>query len=162
MGGYFICNGIERLVRMLQIPRRNYVNALTRPSFQKRGSQYTDKACTIRCVRPDHSAVTVTLHYLSDGNAMIKFSLKKQEFFIPVVLLAKALVDTTDREIYDKCLRGDVANTFLSDRLELILRDGKVIENVICVLLLSRASMSNPLYDMDDFRNLGYIPRRSA
>ena len=40
MGGYFICNGIERLVRMLQIPRRNYVQALERPSFEKRGPTY--------------------------------------------------------------------------------------------------------------------------
>jgi hypothetical protein len=35
--------------------------------------------------------VSVTLFYLHDGNAMAKFSVRKQEFFIPAVLLAKAL-----------------------------------------------------------------------
>ena len=33
MGGYFIVNGIEKVIRMLILPRRNYVSMLYLPSF---------------------------------------------------------------------------------------------------------------------------------
>ena len=32
-GRYFICNGIERLLRLLIAPRRNYVSAVNRVAF---------------------------------------------------------------------------------------------------------------------------------
>jgi DNA-directed RNA polymerase I subunit RPA2 len=86
LGGYFIVNGKERLLRMLQIPRRNHPLAVTRAAFSKRGKAYSNKGVMMRCVRPDQSGVTVTLHYLLDGSAMLRFSVKKQEFFIPASL----------------------------------------------------------------------------
>eukprot|EP01138_Halocafeteria_seosinensis_P011578 gb/GECG01011827.1/.p1 GENE.gb/GECG01011827.1/~~gb/GECG01011827.1/.p1 ORF type:complete len:1408 (+),score=168.33 gb/GECG01011827.1/:1-4224(+) len=122
-GGYFICNGIERVVRMLQIPKRNYPMAVTRSSYVKRGSLYSTKAVTMRCVRRDQTSVTITLHYLLNGNAMVRFSLRRQEFFIPAVLILKGLKDTTDREIFDRVLAGDSKNTYLADRMELLLTD---------------------------------------
>ena len=42
-----------------------------------------------------------------------------------VVLILKALKETSDREIYEQLIRGDHNNTFLSDRLELLLRESK-------------------------------------
>ena len=48
MGGYFICNGIERIIRMLIQQRRHYIMALRRSSFHKRGKEYTDAATAIR------------------------------------------------------------------------------------------------------------------
>lgn len=123
LGGYFICNGIERCIRMLQMPRRNHIMAIERSSFGRRGPAFSNMATSIRCVRRDQSAVTVYLHYMHDGNAMVRFAVRKQEFFVPVVLMLKALKDTTDREIYEKLVRGDTSNTFLSDRVELILQD---------------------------------------
>ena len=48
MGGYFICNGIERIIRMLILQRRHYIMALRRSAYQKRGSNYTDAATLIR------------------------------------------------------------------------------------------------------------------
>ena len=41
LGGYFICNGLERLIRLLQVPRRHVIMAIDRSSFTKRGPQYT-------------------------------------------------------------------------------------------------------------------------
>lgn len=32
----------------------------------------------MRCVRPDMSSVTLTCHYLRDGRATLRFSIKKQ------------------------------------------------------------------------------------
>lgn len=49
MGGYFICNGIERIIRMLILQRRHYIMALKRSAYLKRGSNYTDAATMIRC-----------------------------------------------------------------------------------------------------------------
>lgn len=48
MGGYFICNGIERIIRMITLQRRHYIMALRRGAFRKRGANYTDAATTIR------------------------------------------------------------------------------------------------------------------
>ena len=48
MGGYFICNGIERIIRMLIQQRRHYIMALRRSAYHKRGNNYTDAATLIR------------------------------------------------------------------------------------------------------------------
>ncbi len=48
MGGYFICNGIERIIRLLVQQRRHYIMALRRSAFRKRGSNYTDLGTLIR------------------------------------------------------------------------------------------------------------------
>lgn len=48
MGGYFICNGIERIIRMLIQQRRHYIMALRRSAYHKRGRDYTDCATLIR------------------------------------------------------------------------------------------------------------------
>ena len=125
LGGYFICNGLERLIRLLQVPRRHVILAIDRSSFTKRGPAYTSLGCQIKCVKEDMSSVTLTLHYLRDGRCRLRWSIKKQEFLVPVVLILKALKETSDREIYEQLTKGDSNNTFLSDRLELLLRESK-------------------------------------
>lgn len=122
-GGYFICNGIERIFRMLQVPRRNYPMAVTRSAYTKRGPLYSNKGIMIRSVRPDQSGITLTLHYLNDGSAKLRFTLKKQEFFLPLLLVVHCLIDTTHRELYERMLGGDVTNAFLSDAVTILLRD---------------------------------------
>lgn len=125
-GGYFIINGNERLIRYLILPRRNHVVSLIRPSFSKRGPSYTKFAVQIRGVRPDQSSVTNNLHYLSNGNAMFRFSWRKQEYVIPIMLILKALVGASDKEIFEGVMMEDYENTFLTDRVELLLRSFKV------------------------------------
>ncbi|KAL7517246.1 hypothetical protein ACHAWF_000116, partial [Thalassiosira exigua] len=41
-GGYFLVNGIERLVRLLQVPRANHASAVQRSNFKNRGPLYSD------------------------------------------------------------------------------------------------------------------------
>jgi DNA-directed RNA polymerase I subunit RPA2 len=125
VGGYFVMNGIERCVRLLQVPRRNYATAIQRSSYKNRGSSYSDRGVAMRCVRQDQSSVTITLHYLNNGGATLKFVLRKQEFLLPVVIVAKALMDITDKELFDRVAQGDLTNTFMTARLELLLRDAK-------------------------------------
>ncbi|KAL3692751.1 hypothetical protein R1sor_006402 [Riccia sorocarpa] len=109
MGGYFISNGIERLIRLLIIQKRNLVVGVKRATFRNRGSAYSDKAVMIR--------------------------LRKQEFLIPIGLILKALVDTTEREIYeqlisvqsehDKSAKGVVGSQFISQRARIILEEAQ-------------------------------------
>ncbi|GJJ07336.1 hypothetical protein Clacol_001537 [Clathrus columnatus] len=124
-GGYFIINGNERLIRYLIVPRRNHVIGIIRPSFTNRGVSYTQYGVQIRCVRPDQTSVTNTLHYLANGSATLRFNWRKQEYMIPVMLVLKALVGASDKEIFEILIMGDYKNTFLTDRVELLLRSFK-------------------------------------
>ena len=91
----------------------------------QRGKLYTPYGIEIRCLRKDQTTNRNVVHYLSDGNCTVRFSLFKKEFFIPVVILLKAFINTTDREIYEKLTMGDETNTFITDRAELLLREAK-------------------------------------
>lgn len=122
LGGYFIVNGIEKLIRMLIVQRRNHAMALIRPSFGNRGPSYSKYGIQIRCVRPDQTSQTNVLHYLNDGNVTFRFSWKKNEYLIPVTMILKGLIETNDREIFDGIIGDDLTNSFLTDRLELLLR----------------------------------------
>ncbi|CAI5760164.1 unnamed protein product [Candida verbasci] len=128
LGGYFIVNGIEKLIRMLIVQRRNHPMAIIRPSFGNRGAAYTKFGIQIRCVRPDQSSQTNVLHYLNDGNVTFRFSWRKNEYLIPVMMIFKALIETNDREIFDGIVGDETNNSFLTDRLELLLRSYKTYQ----------------------------------
>lgn len=125
LGGYFIVNGNEKLIRMLIVQRRNHPMAIIRPSFTNRGALYTQYGIQMRCVRPDQTSQTNVLHYLNDGNITFRFSWRKNEYLIPVVMILKALVETNDRAIFDGIVGNETKNSFLTDRLEVMLRSFK-------------------------------------
>lgn len=130
LGGYFVVNGIEKLVRMLIVNRRNFASAIIRPSFENRGASYTKYGIQIRSVRLDQTSQTNVLHYLSDGNVMFRFSWRKNEFLVPVLMVLKALTETNDREIYESIVgpagsKSLEAKQFVTDRIELLLRTYK-------------------------------------
>lgn len=126
MGGYFIVSGIERLIRFLIVPRRNHVIGLNRPSFASKGEGYTSLAVQIRSARADQTSQTNTLHYLSTGNVTLRFSWRKNEYMIPVMMILKAIMgDVSDKDIFAGLAQGDFENTFMLDRIELLLRSFK-------------------------------------
>lgn len=138
-GGYFIVSGIERCVRLLQVPRANHATCIQRSNYKNRGSLYTDLGVAVRCQRHcgDMSTVTNTLHYLTTGGATLKFVARKQEFLLPVVLVIRALSGCgnlgdgkeghgiTDEELYHRVVQGDEANTFVRARAELLLQEAR-------------------------------------
>eukprot|EP00934_Nitzschia_sp_Nitz4_P004474 Nitzschia sp. Nitz4//scaffold35_size145790//31425//35153//NITZ4_003015-RA/size145790-processed-gene-0.227-mRNA-1//-1//CDS//3329549079//4464//frame0 len=143
-GGYFLVSGIERCVRMLQIPRRNHPSAIQRSNYKNRGPTYTDLGVAMRCARHngDQSSITNTLHYLTTGGATLKFVARKQEFLVPAILVIRALsgprdssspadaaagssIGITDEELYKRILQGNDDNTFLRARAELLLQDAR-------------------------------------
>jgi DNA-directed RNA polymerase I subunit RPA2 len=121
VGGYFILNGIERLIRMIILPRRNIPTAIVRPSFVSRGPEYTSYATIMRCVRDDQSGQTMTLHYLQTGACNLRFSMKKQEFFIPAYLLLLVFAEPTDKQIYNSIVGAGDKSSFISDRTEAMI-----------------------------------------
>lgn len=124
-GGYFILNGNEKIIRYLVLNRRNYPLALIRNSFTKRGPTYTQHGISIRCTRPDESSLTNVLHYCTNGSAMLRFTWRKNEYMIPIMLILKALVSASDKEVFEGVMMQDYDNTFLTDRVELLLRSFK-------------------------------------
>ncbi|KAF2115220.1 hypothetical protein BDV96DRAFT_646237 [Lophiotrema nucula] len=131
LGGYFIVNGIEKLIRMLLVNRRNYPMAIKRGAFTNRGPGYTPYGIVIRCVRRDQTSQTNALHYLSDGNVNLRFSWRKAEYLVPAMMVLKALVETNDREIFEGVVGaagspGLGEKQFVTDRVELLLRTYRV------------------------------------
>ena len=127
-GGYFIINGNERLIRLLSLPRRNYPMAIIRSGFASRGPTFTKYAVQIRSVRPDQTSQTNVLHYLSDGNVTLRFSWRKNEYLIPVMMILNALVETNDKEIFEGIVgpeRSNSRDNFVINRLEVLLRTYK-------------------------------------
>lgn len=122
-------NGIEKIIRLLIVNRRNFPMAIIRPSFENRGPSFTKFGTSIRSVRPDQTSQTNVLHYLDDGNVTFRFSWRKNEFLVPVMMIMKALVETNDREIFEGLIgptgSTGAENTFLTDRVELLLRTYK-------------------------------------
>ncbi|KAI1661465.1 DNA-directed RNA polymerase I subunit RPA2 [Daldinia decipiens] len=129
LGGYFVVNGIEKIIRLLLVNRRNFPLAINRPSFTGRGPAYTPYGIILRSVRPDETSQTNVLHYLDDGNVTFRFSWRKNEYLVPVMMILKALIETNDREIFEGLVGAPgskgIENTFLTDRVELLLRTYK-------------------------------------
>jgi DNA-directed RNA polymerase I subunit RPA2 len=130
-GGYFIVNGNERLLRMLIVNKRNYPVCFERSSFCNRGRFFSPFAVQMRCVRDDLFSQTLTIHYLTDGNCVLKFIYQKQEFLVPIYVLLKALAPcsgqsdgSTDAYIYNRLVKGYFQNRQISDKVEVMLADG--------------------------------------
>lgn len=122
MGGYFIINGIEKVIRMLISTRRNFPIAINRPKWKSRGPGYTQYGVTIHCVRDEHTAVNLNLHYLENGSVMVNFLYHKELFFIPLGFALKALVDFSDYQIFTELIKGKEDDSFYRDCITQILR----------------------------------------
>ncbi|ONM05443.1 DNA-directed RNA polymerase I subunit 2 [Zea mays] len=166
MGGYFICGGMERLVRILVLQKRNYPMGLVRNSFLKRGAGYTDKAVVIRCVQRDQSSVTIKLYYILNGSARLGFWLGGREFLLPVGIVLKALIDASDREIFtsltccysDKHGRGKgvVSTQLIGERAQIVLdevRNLSILTRTQCLVHIGQYFRSV----MEGFENDDYI-----
>lgn len=46
----------------------------------------------MRCVKEDHTAVNMTLHYLENGTVMLNFIYQKELFFLPLGFALKVVI----------------------------------------------------------------------
>ncbi|XP_034256310.1 DNA-directed RNA polymerase I subunit RPA2 [Thrips palmi] len=105
-GGYFIVKGHERLIRMLLQQRRNYPIAVTRSTWRAKDACFSDMGILLKSVREDESSNNNALHYVTDGTAKLRIALRRNLYYIPVVLIIKCLADVTDEFIYDQIMAG--------------------------------------------------------
>ncbi|KAK7901491.1 hypothetical protein WMY93_018260 [Mugilogobius chulae] len=122
MGGYFVVNGIEKVIRMLIMPRRNYPIAMSRPKWKSRGQGYTQYGISMRCVREEHTAVNMNLHYLENGTVMLNFIYQKELFFLPIGFALKALVNFSDYQIFQELVKGHEESSFYKSCVSEMLR----------------------------------------
>ncbi|OQV16825.1 DNA-directed RNA polymerase I subunit RPA2 [Hypsibius exemplaris] len=121
-GGYFIINGNEKLVRLLVTQRANYPMAIKRSSWAKRDKYYTEFGVTLRCVKKDGTSNTNVLHYLNNGNCILSALINKEPFYIPAMMVIRALSPRSDREIYDEIMKGQEDNNYLQGLVRGMLR----------------------------------------
>eukprot|EP00434_Breviolum_minutum_P010491 symbB.v1.2.009255.t1/scaffold562.1/size187303/3 len=106
--GYFLLHGLERIIRLLIMPRANFPMAVIRPSYKSRGKLYTDHAVLMRCMRPDGSTQTNCLHYLKDGSCTLRFSVGKEEWLIPLSVVCHCVCSISDRFLIELLAGGSV------------------------------------------------------
>ena len=124
-GGYFIVNGLEKLIRMITIPRRNYPIAYVRTSAAKKRQNCSEFVCEMKCVREDLSSHTIALHYMNDGTIYLRLIIRKQELMIPLILILNGLVDSPDVYLYNRIVRGNNKNAKIRECVEVLIADGK-------------------------------------
>ena len=56
--------------------------------------------------------LTSVLHYLSKGSAMLSFVYMKQQFFMPVCMVMRAIVNADDFGLYKQLIKGQEDNQF--------------------------------------------------
>ena len=128
LGGFFIANGNERVIRMLISERRNRLLAIERNAFKKRNEKYSEFGILIRCVASDERSKTNIFHYIEDGSATMECNVGSGMFLMPLILILRALKATSDREIYNSIMQGSDKDLFLSQRIELMLRQFKCMQ----------------------------------
>ncbi|ELP89482.1 DNA-directed RNA polymerase I subunit RPA2, putative [Entamoeba invadens IP1] len=122
IGGYFIIHGVEKYLRMILYAKPNHPIAVARPSWEGKGAHFTKYGVMIRCMRNDITTLTNTMHYLDNGKVCVRFIYRKQEFFIPIILLLRVYTGMSDREIFELVTMGNKENSNLVNAAELLVR----------------------------------------
>ena len=73
------------------VSRRNYPVAMCRGSWKNRGKNFSDKGVLLECGKRDLTTTKNVLHFVTTGNAKFMFSLNKELFFVPVIMILKCL-----------------------------------------------------------------------
>jgi len=126
-GGYFMIKGNEKILRLLIVPRRNLIRTISRISNSQKGPLCTVFSCSFRSVDRIQISKTFHLHYLGNGTIHCRIIFKKQEFFIPVVLLLKVFSGVSDKFIFDSLTSFDPKDDYLRKRAVLMIRESYLI-----------------------------------
>lgn len=106
LGGYFIINGNERIIRMLVAVRRNYPLGLSRGTWRDSFPFFSEFGVSIRCVGPGEKTQNMVLHYLTNGIAKLKVFYNARPLTVPVIMIMRALVDYSDRKMFNRLVAG--------------------------------------------------------
>ena len=65
------------------------------------------------------------MHYSYDGGVFLNVMIRKVEYLIPAVVVIKALEEMSDRQLYNMIVRGSTDNSFISERVEILIGEIK-------------------------------------
>jgi len=122
-GGFFIIGGHERLIRMLQTTRKNYPITMKRSSWKSRGKNFSDLGVLLECGKRDLTITKNVVHYVTTGTVRFMFSLNKQLYFVPVLMILKALKDVSDSEIFRELMVGAGSDPYRRGMVVNMLRE---------------------------------------
>lgn len=131
-GGYFVVKGSEKLIRMLLLTRRNYPIAVKRNSWKNRGPLFSDLGILIRCVRNDQLSSNNVLHFVTDGSAKLMIAFRRTLFYIPVLLIIKALINKSDEHIFKCIVSGYDDDFYFKGCILSMLRSLQQEMNIFC------------------------------
>ena len=94
LGGQFIVNGSEKLLRILTTQRTNLPICLERDHFTKHGKNFSNKAVTIVSQLSSGRVKRAYFHYLTNGEVFMAI-FQRRMYFVPVVLLLLSLKDVS-------------------------------------------------------------------
>uniref|UniRef100_A0A915C6V3 DNA-directed RNA polymerase subunit beta n=3 Tax=Parascaris TaxID=6254 RepID=A0A915C6V3_PARUN len=141
-GGYFIVKGSEKVIRLLVANRRNFPIALVRRSFREKGKLFTQYGVMMRCIKENHSAAMITMHYLETGAITVAVQYRRELFYIPLMYILKALVPMNDACIRDHLVRARPTDHFwancVTSMLALCQEDGITNQEAALTMLGSR------------------------
>lgn len=125
VGGTFIINGGEKVVRLVVVPRSNHPISAKRDKNAARGPFFSDLSLSYRSLRKDLSTFTLHFHLLRSGAVRLRLTLNRNEFFIPVGVLMRALLPTgtSDREIYQLLVGTDCQDAALCSSAIAIIKE---------------------------------------
>lgn len=106
LGGYFIINGNERIIRMLVGLRRNYPIGLSRNTWKDSFPFFSEFGVSMRCVGPGEKTQNMVLHYLTNGSAKLKVFFNARPMTIPLMMVLRALVDYSEKKIFTRIVSG--------------------------------------------------------
>lgn len=106
LGGYFVVNGNERIIRMLIGVRRNYPIGLSRNTWKDSFPFFSEFGVSMRCVTDGERSNNMVLHYLTNGTAKLKVFYNARPFTVPLLMVMRALVDFSEKKIFTRLVNG--------------------------------------------------------
>lgn len=125
VGGTFIVQGYEKVIRQVNIPRSNHAISSNRESNANRGPLFTQIALSYRSMRKDMTSFTLHFHLLRSGSVRVRVTIMRREYFIPIGILFRALLPSgmTDEEIYQLIVVEDNDNFSLCNSAIAIVKE---------------------------------------
>lgn len=137
-GGYFIVNGLEKILRTIVVPRKNFPLAIKRHTFHLRRRNFSNCAVSMKCTNFAYKSQTLYLHYTYEGHIVMSIMIRKVEYLIPLIVLMKAIEDIPDKVLIEMLTKDDSFNG---------------------VYLLKDLHQRRLLNQIDCLRYLGYLMR---
>ncbi|KAI6228988.1 DNA-directed RNA polymerase subunit beta [Aphelenchoides fujianensis] len=141
-GGYFVCNGSEKVIRLLVGNKRNFPIALVRNASREKGKMFTEFSVMMRCIRDGVSAAIVNLHYLDNASMVITIQYRRELFYVPLMYILKALTTMSDAQIFEHMTRLRPGDSFWSSCVKNMLlaaaEEGVKDKNAALLLLGAR------------------------